>query len=73
MLSSILSTPAAGKNMADDILVLMEPENPNNSPVGPVVGIVIIVLVLLAGGIYFLLMESEKAPLPEENTEQASL
>ncbi len=54
----------------------MEPDTPTpvkQSSVGPVVGIIIIVLVLLAGGIYFLLMESAGAPLPEESTEQALL
>ncbi len=39
----------------------MPPPTPKQSePVGPMVGVIIIVLVLLAGGIYFLFSESQK-------------
>jgi len=45
------------------------PDTPKKEePVGPMVGIVIIVLVFVVGGIYFLLMEQKKneQPLGEE-------
>ena len=41
--------------------------------VGPMAGIVIVVLVLLLGGIYFLVMDQQKGAEPAPNSEQASL
>lgn len=45
----------------------MENEMDNNKPIGPAIGTIIIVLVLIIGAFYFWGSKLEKAPLVDEN------
>lgn len=46
-------------------------EQKRESGVGPIVGVIIIVAIMVIGGIYFLLSETTK-PAPEQGGEQAT-